>query len=56
MTTFEMYFYAMFFAVGLLSSAWWLYTQLWDLSIRIAKRMHGPDVLSKPFDEDKEAS
>ena len=39
MNTFEMYFYAIFFAIGLLSSAWWLYDHAWNLGAKIHDRI-----------------
>ena len=39
MNIFEMYFYAIFFAIGLLSSAWWLYDHAWNLGAKIHDRI-----------------
>ena len=47
MTTFEMYFYAIFFAIGLLSSAWWLYDRAWNLGAKTYARIKAKQVLVK---------
>ena len=47
MNIFEMYFYAIFFAIGLLSSAWWLYDHAWNLGAKTYARIKAKQVLVK---------
>ena len=47
MNIFEMYFFAIFFAIGLLSSAWWLYDHAWNLGAKTYARIKAKQVTVK---------
>jgi len=45
---------ALYVALVLVFGSWVIYSRVYDALVKIAKSMHGPEVLSKRFD-DREA-
>ena len=50
--TLEIAIYAFLTAIGIYASAYFLFSEIYDLIVKVAKKVHGDDVLHRPFDKE----